>query len=398
MRSWAANSGRDVSRGILAVLLVSAFMPAEAASTAAGSPDFPAEMRDTAALMLRLTDLGPGYTIGDDTGCGGGTEGLPENLAQAVIAHLPESCSIEFEHFRVSPYVESSLSTFHTPDGPATFFALRRELLKVSGIDRATEYPQSGIGDEARLFLTDDAFIPGTSGRGRSGAVVFWRRGMTLATLLVAGPRQDRAKRMALRLAGRQDERIRVPTSIRPRDNDDLEVPLADPRLGVPVQWLGRRFAPGRRLPPLRLAFTSGPERPEDGLPGTRAQLEYDPRRLRTQGIVLDIWRPSEWRRVSRALSGRQLWRSPCTGSRRVSIAAGHAVVYGGYARLPRSGRCPARPRDSFAALAYFRRVVVAVNMPYCDRCADGETGRSAPYNSVKGITAAVRALHFHRR
>jgi hypothetical protein len=398
MRSWVANSGRDVRRGIIALLLVSACVPAEADGTAAGSPDFPAGMRDTAALMLRLTDLGPGYTIGDDTGCGIGTEGLPENLAQAVITHLPESCSIEFEHFRVSPYVESSASTFHTPDGPATFFALRGEFLKASGIERATEHPQAGIGDEARLFLTEDAFIPGTSGSGRSGAVVLWRRGMTLATVLVAGPRQDRARRMALKLAARQDERIRAPAPIGPRDNDDLEVPLADPRLGVPVQWLGRRFAPGRDLPPLRLAYTSGPERPEDGLPGTRAQLEYDPRRLRTQGIVLDVWRPSQWRRVSRALSGRQLWRSPCTRTRRVSIADGHAVTYAGYARLPRSGNCPPRPRDSFAALAYFRRVVVAVNMPYCDRCADGDTGRSAPYNSVKGMSAAVRGLRLHRR
>jgi hypothetical protein len=203
---------------------------------------------------------------------------------------------------------------------------------------------------------------------------------------------------MALKLAARQDERIRAPTPIQPRDNDDLEVPLADPRLGVPVQWLGRRFAPGRGLPPLRLAFTSGPERSEDGLPGTRAQLEYDPSRPRTQGIVLDVWRPSQWRRVSRALSGRQLWTSPCTRTRRVSLAGGHAVIYAGYARLPGSGNCPARPRDSFAALAYFRRAVVAVNMPYCDRCADGDTGRRAPYNSVKGMSAAVRGLRLHRR
>jgi hypothetical protein len=53
---------------------------------------------------------------------------------------------------------------------------------------------------------------------------------------------------------------------------------------------------------------------------------------------------------------------------------------------------------DRFAALAFFRRVVVAVNMPYCDRCAEGITGGRAPYNSVKGMTTVVRALRLHRR
>jgi hypothetical protein len=388
-----------VKRAVLVILLGSALMPADAGGAAAGSPEFPAEMRDTAALMLRLTDLGPGFTIGDDTGCGIGDENAPDNLAQAIIAHRPESCSIEFEHFHLSPYVESSALTFHTLDGPAKLFALRGELLKyMTGIERVTEYPQGGLGEDARLLLTRDAFIPGSSGSGRSGAVVVWRRGMTLGIVLVAGPRQGRSKLMALRLASRQDERIRAPTPIGPRDNDDLEVPLADPRVGVPVRWLGRHFAPGRGLPPLRLAYTFGPERPQESLPGTRARLEYEPKRRRTQGVDLDVWRPAQWRRFSRALSGRQFWKTPCARARRVRLAAGHATVYAGYARLPRSGSCPARSRDSFAALAFFRRVVVAVDMPYCDRCAEGVTGRSAPYNSVKGMTAVVRGLRLHHR
>jgi hypothetical protein len=391
------RSSSIVTRALLAILFAASVVPADAGATAAGSPHFPPETRDTAALMLRLTDLGHGYTIGDDTGCGGGVEGAPDDLAQAIITHLPEACSIEFESFRLSPYVESTAMTFHTPDGSAALFALRTQLLKYTeAIDRATEYPQVGIGEEARLFLTRDAFIPGSSGSGRSGAVVVWRRRTTLAMLLVAGPRQDRAKRMAQRLAARQDYRIRAPTPIGPRDDDDLEVPLADPRLGVPVQWLGRRFAPGRGLASLRLAYTSGPERAEDGLPGTRAQLEYEAKRPRTRGVDLEVWRPQAWRRVSRELSGPELWRTPCTRARQVALSAGHATIYAGFARLPRSGACPRRPRDSFAALAFFRRAVVAVNMPYCNGCAEGVAGRNAPYNSVGGMIAVVRGLHLH--
>jgi hypothetical protein len=347
--------------------------------------------------MLRLSDVGTGYTIGDDTGCGGGVENAPANLAQAIIAHLPEGCSIEFEHPpSLSPYVESTAMSFHTPDGPGTLFSLRRELFRyMTGIERLTEHPQTGIGEEARLFLTRDAFVPGGSRSDRPGAAVFWRRGLALGIVLVAG-RRDRATRMAQRLAARQDTRMQNPTPIPAGENDDRQVPLEDPRLGVPVRWLGLRFAP-RGLEPLELAYTFGPERPEDGLPGTRARLEYETGRPRAGPLDLEMWRPADWRRVSRSLRGRQLWRTKCARARRVRLGAGYAIVYSGHARLPRSGRCPTRPRDSFAALAYFRRVVVAVNMPYCTRCAEGVTGRNAPYNSVRGMKAIVRGLRPHR-
>ncbi len=82
------------------------------------------------------------------------------------------------------------------------------------------------------------------------------------------------------------------PTPIRPRENDDLEVPFADPRIRAPVQWLGRRLAPGRGLPTLRLAYTNGPERPEpdERLPTPRARLEYELRRPRTdRGRARDL-------------------------------------------------------------------------------------------------------------
>jgi hypothetical protein len=354
-------------------------------------------MRDTAALLLRLSDVGRGYTIGNDSGCGGGVENAPASLAQAIIAHMPENCSIEFEHRGLSPYVASIAMAFRTQEGVAAMFALRREAFSYeTGMQRLVEQPHHGVGEEARLFRLADAFIPG--GRDRPGVAIVWRRGLVLGIVLVAGPRERRALRMAHRLAVRQDARIRAPTPIRPRENDDLEVPLADPRVGVPVPWLGRTFAPGHGLPALRLAYTFGPDHPQDGLPSPRARLEYEAARPRTAGVDLDLWRPADWRRVSRALSGRQLWRSPCARARRVGLRGGHATIYSGYARERRSGGCPAGPRDAFAALAFFRRVVVAVNMPYPAGRPDGVTGRSAPYNSVEGMTAAVRGLRLRRR
>jgi hypothetical protein len=345
--------------------------------------------------MLRLSDLPPGYTIGDDTGCGTGVENAPANLAQAIITHFPESCGIQFEHWYGSPNVDSSALLFRTPDGVAALFALRRELFAYgSGIQRLSEHPQAGIGEDARLFLTRDAFSPTGP---RPGAAVFWRRGLALGIVLVAGPRQDRAARMAQRLAARQDMRMRNPAPIPAGENDDREVPIADPRVGVPVHWLGVRFAPGRGLPKLRLAYTFGPSGREEGLPGTRARMEYEATRRRTYGVDLDIWRPREWRRFKRSLPGRQVWGTPCARARPVRLRSGHAVVYSGYAKLPRSGRCPSRHHDAFVAHAYFGHVVVAVNMPTRIDCAEGETGPSAPYNSVKGMTAVVRGLRLHR-
>jgi hypothetical protein len=368
-----------------------------AGSSAAPSPEFPADGRDAAVRMLRLSDLPYGYTIGDDTGCGTTVENAPENLAKATIAYLPETCSIQFEHWGYTPYVESTALWFRTTDGVAALFALRQELFKyVSGVERLTELPQAGIGEEARLFLTPHAFTP--TGRDRPGAVVVWRRGSAIGMVQVAGPSQRRSIRMARRFAAVQDERILHPTPILAGENDARAVPLDDPRIGVPVHWLGRRFTPAHRLPPLRLAYTDGPSGREEGLPGTRANMEYEAERRRTYGVVLDLWRPRQWRRFRRSLPGRQVWGFPCARARRVSLRSGYALVYSGYARKPHSGRCPKRPFNAFVAHAYLPGVVVAVNMPNCVNCADGETGPSAPYNSVRGMTAAVRALHLRRR
>jgi hypothetical protein len=386
-----------VKRGLLVALFVCSMAPGDArGATAAGGPRFPAEALDTAALVLRVSDLPPAYVVGDDSGCGIGTENAPAELAHVVVAHLPEECSIELENRRGSPYILSSALAFRTLEGASAMFAVRRQLLAYeTGSTGLTEKPQGGVGEEARLFLVPDAYGP--YGGDRPGAAVLWRRGAALGIVLVARPGKRAGIRMATRLAARQDARMQHPTPLRAADNDDLEVPIADPRVGVPVQWLGRRFA-RRGLAPLHLAYTFGPERPQEGLPMPRAQMEYEARKPRTYGVDLNLWQPAQWRRVDRGLPGPQLWRTPCARARFVRLRSGHAIVYSGHAKLSRSGRCPSRPHDSFAALAYFRRVVVAVNMPYCNGCADGVTGKTAPYNSVRGMLAVVRSLRLRGR
>jgi hypothetical protein len=171
---------------------------------------FPPESRDTAALLLRLSDVPRGYRVGDDTGCGIGAENAPTELAQVIVTYRPESCGIVFEHRRRWRHVLSDVYVFRTLEGAAALFAARRQLLTYeTGIDRLTERLETGVGEEARLLTTPDAFIEGPAGGRRPGAAVFWRRGRVLGSVLVAQRPLRHAKRLVRRLASRQDARIR---------------------------------------------------------------------------------------------------------------------------------------------------------------------------------------------
>ena len=349
--------------------------------------------------MLRLSDLPPGYLV-DDAGCGLDLENAPPTLAQIIRTELPDDCGIEFFHRRRVPTITAGVLAFKTPEGASKMFADRLELLRhETGVEQLTEQPQSGIGDEARAYVSPDALTQGRVGDRAPGSAIAWRRGTVVGYVLVAAPTKRRASRIAHRLAIVQDGRIRKPTPLRPRDDDDSEVWLDDPRLHVPVYWPGHRFAPRRGLPPLRLFQSFGPPEPGSGdYLGKRASLEYDIQGSSVSAVVLELWRPGAWRRFKRTRLGRQVWGSRCARARHLRLRRGRAVIYSGFARTPRHKRCPARPFDAFVAHAYFKRVVVPINMPNCIDCAGGVTGRAAPYNSVNGMTALARGLRLRRR
>jgi hypothetical protein len=360
-------------------------------------PTFPSESRDTAALMLRLSDLPSGYLV-DDAGCGIGTENAPPALAQIVITYLPEACGIDFFHRRAIPEISAGALTFKTQQGASAMFADRLELVRyVTGVPQLTEQqPQSGIGDEARTFSSRDALRQGRAEDHAPGAAVVWRRGTALGFVLAAAQPGRRAERLALRLAKTQDGRMRNPTPLSSNENDDREVWLDDPRIDVPVYWLGTTFASRKGLPPLRLFESQGPPEPRSGdYVGKQAELQYEAPGSRAGGTVLELWPPRAWRRFKRTRPGRQVWGSRCARVRRVRLRSGYANVYSGYARAPRSRSCPGRPFDTFVAHAYFRRAVVAVNL--CIGCLSGTPDSSDPYNSVKGMTAIVRGLRLRR-
>jgi hypothetical protein len=218
-------------------------------------------------LLLRLPDVGQGYVIGDDSGWGGlGTENAPASVAQIAVTYYPVYiCSTEFERLwrarkrtpaRGALYVSSTAFVFATDDGARAAFGIGKDLLAyelgLEAKDLAARSERPALGDEASIFFIAHAFAPGRT--DRPGLAVFWRRGGVLGALYVFGLREDRARRVTLTLARRQQARIEKPTPLPSRANDDREVRLDNPRLGIKIYWLGLRFAPGHRLPPVRLA------------------------------------------------------------------------------------------------------------------------------------------------
>lgn len=358
---------------ILAASLLLAGAPAGAA---------PASLTPPETLTLRLSDLGPGYVIGD-RGCGSAIagEGATQTLTAIYLDHRHLGCTTELMELWAPPgtpprpsSVETAAYRFRDATGPALVIQHARDAIAyVTGVDPGSlmPLPAPAVGDEAVAFRTDDAFVPGRS-RTR-GAVVLWRSGRVLALALAADPRADVAA-AATQLATLQQQRIANPTPLRRIDTYDAEVPLDDPRLRLTVPWLGRDFRPGRGLPPLKLVRSSE-------APAVLGDL-----RLEYGGVDIYIWDRARWRRASDDPFVRLGWGERCVKRTTLPVDGGVAVIDAGHVRRQR--RCGAPP-DRFFAHVFLRDVVVSVNPIGCYRCrAEG-----GPYDSMAGMRAIVRAL-----
>jgi hypothetical protein len=361
-------------------------------AAAAVAPPAPAQdpAADPKNLLLRLGDVPPGYQVGDDSGCGMtlSDEGAPRELARLQAEHPQENCGIQLERVWVTedgptgpPRVESYAFVFATAKGANAAFEVRHRLaaymlgLRPRKLHEVA--PLRPVGEAAAAYETDDAL--GVTGiPGRPGVAFLWRSGRVLSVVFGVGTVRQEA---AMVLAEVQQRRIEQPTTLRPSENDDREVPLGDPRLRGRVYWLGRRFDPSGRLPAIALSDVFGGARP-----GWLLNIEY------RKGVTLSLWTPRAWRRFAGSQLGQRSLEQPCGHSRGMRVPRGRAVVVAGYER--RRGRCDGRPRDLFVAHVHLRDVVVAVNVPWCFLCF--EAGRSGPYDSLAGIRAVVRGLRPH--
>ena len=286
--------------------------------------------------------------------------------------------------------VESIAYTFPNAEAAAAALRIGRDfaryvLLDPRGLTPRTERPS--LGDEAVVFA---------SGRHYT---VLWRRGAVAALVHVHGRSAAKARIAGRSLSRRQDRRIAKPRPVPSGANDDSAVALDDPRLRVPVYWLGRGFAPSG-LPRLTLEHAEVNRQPEEGFE-MAAIIEYAGTE---SGVKLDLWKPRRWERFRTSQLGRRgSWSSKCARKRIVQVTRGRAEIFAGYAPkegpppavTPGRGRavtvaaCPKRARDDFIAHVYLPRVVVAINMPNCLRC-DTEGGR---YESVDALIEVVHGL-----
>jgi hypothetical protein len=354
-------------------------------------------------LVLRLSDVGPGYVVGDDGGCSSsfGREGTPAPLVRLERRHSFVGCDIEFDEawrprgVRRPAAVSGHAYVFRDPGGADAGLRVAAGLLQFSAGPSRRSFvrrsPSRLVGDEAVVLETDQALA---RGRRRPGVAVAWRTGRVFSLVFEAGLAGERGEASALRLAERQQARIAAPAPLAPYENDDLEVPLDDPRIAGVVHWLGRRHDPPGPLGRLRLS-----EVYRDG-PGWEVGLRY------AGGVWLGVWRPAAFARFKASRLGRLVWHSPCAKASRFGSGAARAVIYRGYGpprddpapppgpvRLApgiESGPCPKRERDRVLAHVRLARLVVTINIPHCFYCI---ADRGNPYNTVAGMKAAIRAL-----
>ena len=112
-------------------------------------------------------------------------------------------------------------------------------------------------------------------------------------------------------------------------------------------------------------------------------------------GVTLYLWDRGSWDRFRRTQLGRLVW-SRCAKAHHLRMRTGRAVIYSGYASLPRRG-CPARAFDRLLAHVYLGGIVIAINMPHCYMCVPRGKSSVDPYNSRRGMEAVVRGLTVRR-
>jgi hypothetical protein len=335
-------------------------------------------------MLLRLGDLPAGYQQ-TDNGCGLGTEGASPRLAQLVVKYRPSACSAEFrreypaDQSVANPqFIESFAVGFPSDDAAeegmdAAVDLLHWEAPITSPVSEAPGGPR--LGEQARTFQVARGLATG------AGPAIVWRHGRFLGGLFVAGIPKSQAGEALRTYATKQDSHIGSPTPVTGPTRADPALRLDDPRLGVPVYWLGRVFDPPGGLPPIRLSNVAGPVKRGEGPPGEKLRIEYS-------GVVtLDTWTSRKWPSYRGTRFGSIMVDDPCTWRRSVPIPGGHALIYAGY-KLTRGG-CPDRPPPQYIAHVFFRDVVVAVNIPVCFTCL----GNTGPYNSLAGMIAIARGL-----
>lgn len=410
-----------VSRGIrigavallaaLALALVALFAGDSSSGADAGSGYRPPK-KDQTGLLLRLTDLPPGYVGGlreEGENAGGNAhvcevftrsqDELPA-LGALVRAYGSTGCVAAYERLYTppgeearSPVVFSALMALGSVEGAEAAWPLVPGLLRsVTRGKRALAKvrPPLKLGGATRLFHTAAVPFP-TAASGSRASLLAWRSGKVVAVVAAISDSIAQNDATVAELAPRQQEHLRKPTPYTAAEAYDGEVALDDPALNLPVYWLGRYFRPGGGIRKSELygSYFSAkplPEREVDGFDGTYVQGPEPSLELNYIGINLDTWTPEEWPLFAGSETAKEITAWKCTKKRALALPAGRATIFGGYRRD--FSKCPKKPPREFTAWVELGGVKLVVNAP-------SDAYRFGPplYDSFEAMEAVVEGL-----
>lgn len=247
--------------------------------------------------------------------------------------------------------------------------------------------PKERVGKATRLFHVEASQIVRSAGDKQTFLV--WRSGDTLAAVMVIGDSFAEADRQAAALARLQDAHIRKPARYTLAERFDGDVPLDDPKVDLPVYWLGRNFRPGGELPDNRLfdSYFTGKATPERHVKFVGGEAPGAPLTIRYANIWLTTWTPANWPVFANSDTGKTITSWKCTQTRTVPLTEGTATIFGGYKKD--YNRCPKKPPRAFTAWVDVGGVKVVVNSPLAPDFIETVN----PYGSFAGMEAIVRAL-----
>jgi len=247
---------------------------------------------------------------------------------------------------------------------------------------------ETTIGDATRLFHWRHPALFKASEQP-SASFLVWRSGTVVAVVFATGGPARANDRAVLELAQLQQRRIESPISPKAPEFDSSEVALEDPKVEIPVFWLGRQFTPGHGLQPLRLRDSGSTSAAKSLAPLVSLFYTDHPSFRHAEAIDLDFWSRNQWKRIG--AKRRRLPAVPsCQTDKPFKIAREHVVIYRGF-EAGFKGCGDHGGRGGYTAHIYLNGVVAtAETMLICATCASTGTG---PYNSRAGMEAIAHGL-----
>lgn len=342
-------------------------------------------------VLLRLDELPQGFVFEEGSYCepvaprSGAERSALSEYAERV---HPYGCHLRYSRLYRSagagldpPVVGTAAVTTHSPAETVEAGPVAAELVEYLTTARnLSEVPAlAHLGEETRVFRSSERIH--YRRESMPGITVLWRQGSVLASIYVGGWSYAEDEAAAVALAAQQQRHVEGPTPYLAPEADDVPAYFENPKLGLPVYWLGRVFRPGHGLLPSYFLGAYPRSYLGGGPPGFVQDVEYAP------ALYLDSWSPLGWAHFVKTPLGRRQWSWNCTRSHDLRIRNGHATIYAAY----RTGHqvCPSFPPHHFSAHVYLPGVVIAIGEAPCGHCQGG----LVTYESWRGMEAVVRSL-----